>query len=147
MWTPSYPRRNSRSADFNFGNIYLWDTAYRQFLASVDGRLHDQAASYEALPFFAFPIGSGRHPPGHRGHRGVLRRGAAAVLRLRGVTDEHRELLEAAYPGRFNFSEDRDNFDYVYLAESSPASPARSSTASATSATASSRSTAGSSSA
>ena len=28
---------DSRSADFNFGNIYLWDTAYRQFLTSVDG--------------------------------------------------------------------------------------------------------------
>ena len=24
---------NSRSADFNFGNIYLWDTAYFQFLS------------------------------------------------------------------------------------------------------------------
>ena len=106
---------NSRSADFNFGNIYLWDTAYRQFLASVDGRLITKLR-YESLPFFAFPIGSGDIRPAIE----AIEEFCAAepcCIRLRGVTDEHRELLETAYPGRFNFSEDRDNFDYVYLAE------------------------------
>ena len=106
---------NSRSADFNFGNIYLWDTAYRQFLASVDGRLITKLR-YESLPFFAFPIGSGDIRPAIE----AIEEFCAAepcCIRLRGVTDEHRELLEAAYPGRFSFSEARDNFDYVYLAE------------------------------
>ena len=106
---------DSRSADFNFGNIYLWDTAYRQFLTSVDGRLLTKL-KYEDLPFFAFPIGTGDVRPAveameeyaaQRGYR----------MRLRGVTDEHLELLEGAWPGRFTFEEDRDCFDYIYLAE------------------------------
>ena len=106
---------DSRSADFNFGNIYLWDTAYRQFLTSVEGRLLTKL-KYEDLPFFAFPIGTGDVRPAveameeyaaQRGYR----------MRLRGVTDEHLELLEGAWPGRFTFEEDRDCFDYIYLAE------------------------------
>ena len=54
---------DSRSADFNFGNIYLWDPAYFQELSSVDGRLLTRL-KYEDLPFFAFPITS--VPPGVR---------------------------------------------------------------------------------
>ncbi len=106
---------NSRSADFNFGNIYLWDTAYRQFLTSVDGRLLTKL-KYEDLPFFAFPIGSGDVRPAIE----AMREFSAAkgyALRIRGATDEHRELLEGAYPGVFTYIEDRDCFDYVYLAE------------------------------
>ena len=106
---------DSRSADFNFGNIYLWDPAYFQELSSVDGRLLTRL-KYEDLPFFAFPIGSGDVKPAVEAMEEYAAR-AGIQLRLRGVTDGHRELLEAAYPGRFEFEEDRDCFDYIYLAE------------------------------
>ena len=106
---------DSRSADFNFGNIYLWDTAYRQFLTSVEGRLLTKL-KYEDLPFFAFPIGTGDVRPAVEAmEEYAARRGYR--MRLRGVTDEHLELLEGAWPGRFTFEEDRDCFDYIYLAE------------------------------
>ena len=81
----------------------------------MDGRLLTKL-KYDELPFFAFPIGSGGVRPAIEAmeescaHEGWQ-------LRLRGVTDEHRELLEAAYPGLFSFAEDRDCFDYIYLAE------------------------------
>ena len=106
---------DSRSADFNFGNIYLWDTAYRQFLAPCGGRLLTQL-KYEDKPFFAFPIGSGDIRPAidamaeHAALEGWS-------LRVRGITDGHRELMEAAYPGKFAFTEDRGCFDYIYEAE------------------------------
>ena len=106
---------NSRSADFNFGNIYLWDSAYRQFLAGVDGRLLTKL-KYEDLPFFAFPIGTGDIRPAIEAIEEFCAHDGCH-LRLRGVTDEHRDLLEHAYPGLFTFTEDRDNFDYIYLAE------------------------------
>ena len=106
---------NSRSADFNFGNIYLWDSAYQQELSRVGDRLLVKL-KYEDLPFFAFPIGSGDiHPAIDAIEEFCAHTGCS--LRLRGVTDEHRDLLEDAYPGLFEFSEDRDNFDYIYLAE------------------------------
>ena len=106
---------DSRSADFNFGNIYLWDPAYFQELSAVDGRLLTRL-KYEDLPFFAFPIGSGDVKPAVEAMEEYAA-SAGIQLHLRGVTDEHRELLEAAYPGRFEFEEDRDCFDYIYLAE------------------------------
>lgn len=142
---PFIEAENSRSADYNFGNIYMWDGAFRQHLTSVDGRLLTKLR-YEDMPFFAFPIGSGDVKPSIE----ALTEFAAHrryPFAIRGITEEHRALLEEAYPGRFRFFEDRDCFDYVYSIENSPPSPARSSTASATSATALRRSTPGSSSA
>lgn len=106
---------DSRSADFNFGNIYMWDSTYRQRLAQVGDRLLTKL-KYLDRPFFAFPIGSGDVRPAvdaltefacERGY----------PLAIRGITPENRSLLERAYPGRFSFTADRDNFDYVYLAE------------------------------
>ena len=105
----------SRSADYNFGNIYMWDGAYRQRLAALEGRLLTKLR-YEDMPFFAFPIGSGSVKPAidalteFAAHRGY-------PLAIRGITEPHRALLEAAYPGRFRFTEDRDCFDYVYSIE------------------------------
>ena len=106
---------DSRSADFNFGNIYMWDTAYRQSLASVDGRLLTRL-KYEDLPFFAFPIGSGDIRPAVEAMRELSDREGIA-LRVRGITEEHLALLNRVYPGDFEFEEDRDCFDYIYLAE------------------------------
>lgn len=106
---------NSRSADFNFGNIYLWDSAFHQELATAGDRLLVKL-KYEDLPFFAFPIGSGDIRPAVDAIEEFCAR-TGCRLRLRGVTDEHRDLLEGAFPGLFTFSEDRDNFDYIYEAE------------------------------
>ena len=36
---------------------------------------------------------------------------------IRGVTEEHRALLEAEYPGRFAFTAEEKTFDYIYRAE------------------------------
>lgn len=105
----------SRSADYNFGNIYLWDGSFHQLLAAVDGRLLTKL-KYQDKPFFAFPVGSGDLRPAVE----ALSEYAADrgwPLAIRGVTEEHRALLEECYPGRFAFTEDRDNFDYIYLAE------------------------------
>ena len=112
---PFIEAENSRSADYNFGNIYMWDGAFRQHLTSVDGRLLTKLR-YEDMPFFAFPIGSGDVKPSIE----ALTEFAAHrryPFAIRGITEEHRALLEEAYPGRFRFFEDRDCFDYVYSIE------------------------------
>lgn len=112
---PFIEAEDPRSADYNFGNIYMWDGAYRQHLAALEGRLLTKLR-YEDRPFFAFPIGSGSVKPAidalteFAAHRGY-------PLAIRGITEPHRALLEAAYPGRFRFTEDRDCFDYVYSIE------------------------------
>ena len=106
---------NSRSADFNFGNIYIWDKHYRQLISRCGERMLTRLR-YEGHPAFAFPIGSGPLRPAIE----ALRNYTAALncpLFLYGVTAEHRALLEREYPGAFAFEEDTENCDYLYLAE------------------------------
>ena len=95
----------SRSADYNFGNIYIWDSRYRQLIARAGDRMLTKLR-YEGRPTFVFPIGSGPLRPAIE----TLREFAAAKgyepFCLRGVTEEHRALLESEYPGRFSFTED-----------------------------------------
>lgn len=106
---------NSPSADYNFGNIYIWDKRYRQLICRFGDRMFTKLR-YEGKPTFVFPIGSGDL----RGAVDTLRRIAAEEghpLYIRGITDKHKALLEEEYPGRFEFNEDEDCADYIYLAE------------------------------
>ena len=106
---------NSPSADYNFGNIYIWDKTYRQQIARCGDRMLT-LFDYEGVPGFVFPIGSGPLEPAME----ALRESAAELgcpLVLCGVTEEHRAQLEALYPGRFTFSAEEDTYDYLYSAE------------------------------
>lgn len=106
---------NSPSADFNFGNIYIWDARYRPLIARFGGRLLTRIV-YENAPAFVFPVGVGKLRPAVD----ALLEYAAAMdfpFVLRGVTDVHREQLEREYPGCFDFIEDDKSADYIYLAE------------------------------
>jgi len=107
---------NSRSADYNFGNMYMWDSRYNQQFAEVDDRLVDFTVT-EGTPFFAFPIGKGDIKPAinemkaYAGENGF-------PLQIRGVEKKHIELLDSAYPGDFEYTQDRPYFDYIYSADS-----------------------------
>ncbi len=106
---------NSLSADYNFGNIFLWDETYHQHV----GRLGERMVTllcYEHVPFFAWPVGSGELAP-------VLDEMAAYAaangfpLVLRGVTADHLPALRQLYGDSFSLEEERDLWDYVYTAE------------------------------
>ena len=106
---------NSPSADYNFGNIYIWDKHYRQLIARCGDRMLTKLR-YAGERAFVFPIGSGPLRPAIE----ALREFAAAKgypLVIRGVMPGHRELLEAEYPGRFTYTAEEDTWDYLYPAE------------------------------
>lgn len=115
-WCEEIARReNSRSADFGFGNIYMWDKRYKQLVTQYGDRMLVKL-KYEDLPFFAFPIGSGPLEPAIRElHAFADMRGYP--LRISGITDEHKKLLESSFPGGFIYCEDESYFDYIYRAE------------------------------
>ena len=106
---------NSPSADYNFGNIYIWDKYYRQLICRFEGRMLTKLR-YEGKPAFVFPIGRGPLRPAVEAlqefadHRGY-------PLVIRGITREHMAMLEAEFPGRFSFEAETKNFDYIYRAE------------------------------
>ena len=106
---------NSPSADYNFGNIYIWDKRYRQLIARCGDRMLTKLR-YEGRPAFVFPIGSGPLRPAIETLRAfAAERGYPLVIR--GITPAHMLHLDAEYPGRFSYSPERDNWDYLYLAE------------------------------
>lgn len=108
-------RENSPSADYNFGNIYIWDKHYRQLICRFGDRMLTKLR-YEGRPAFVFPIGSGPLEPAVE----ALRAFAAMKgypFTLRGVTEKHRAQLEELFPGRFSYTEDDACADYLYLAE------------------------------
>ncbi|MBQ8611880.1 MAG: DUF2156 domain-containing protein [Oscillospiraceae bacterium] len=92
----------------NFANLYLWSRAFCQKITRCGDRL-----LLEFCKGFAYPAGTGPLAPALE----ALKARAAAQglpLILVGVTPCQREKLEAEFPGRFVFEEDRDSWDYVY---------------------------------
>ncbi len=106
---------NSPSADYNFGNMYIWDKYYKQLLCPFEGRLLVKLC-YEDKPIFVYPVGQGPVKPAID----VLREHAEQIgcpLVLEGVTEVHKEILEKEYPGKFIFEENEESADYIYLAQ------------------------------
>lgn len=105
----------TRSADFCFGNMFLWDEKYRQQVAEFQGCPLVLCCAYEH-PVFPYPVGCGDPGPAIE----AMERYAAAEgfpLVIRGLERRHMAALEALDPGGFVFQEDRDYADYVYEAE------------------------------
>ncbi len=106
---------NSPSADYNFGNIFLWDETYRQQV----GRLGDRMICmpcYEAAPFFAWPVGSGDAAP-VLAEMGAYAAARGFPLVLRGVTADHLPLVRDLWGDGCNLEPERDLWDYLYEAE------------------------------
>lgn len=106
---------DSRSADFVFGNMFLWDGKYHQSVCRHGDRLVVRAEG-EHVPIFPFPIGSGELAPTIEAMVEYARSEGYSLV-LRGVENHHRELLESLFPSHFTFVHDRDYDDYIYSAE------------------------------
>lgn len=106
---------NSRSADFVFGNMFLWNGKYRQSVCTFGNRLLVRADG-EHVPIFPFPIGSGDVFEAINALVAYAREQGYALV-LRGVELHHKAELETLFPGRFSFVHDRDYDDYIYSAE------------------------------
>lgn len=105
---------NSRSADFNFGNMYMWLKKYPQRVARFDERLLIHNCG--AVPCFSFPVGSG---PVRPALDAIIEYAAdfGEEFCMLGLTEEQRAAVEAEFPGKFAFRENRFFADYIYSAE------------------------------
>ncbi len=103
------------NCDLSFANLCSWSFLYHTQFAVMDGyllfRFHvDGELSY------MMPVGSGDvHPVLEALMLDAEAQGSK--LRMLGVCVNMKAKIEAALPGRFTFSEDRDYFDYIYLRE------------------------------
>ena len=106
---------NSSSADYNFGNMFLWDHSFRQLVGRVGDRMIVMPC-YQDEPFFAWPVGRGDIAPALQAIEAYTKAQGLPFL-LRGVTAEHLPLVEKLYPGRCAVEAGRDYWDYLYTVE------------------------------
>lgn len=105
--------------EFCFGNIYAWSKRYGTEIARADGIFFSRSTSVtHGRRAYGMPLGDLSGPEALR----------AAVLRLKkdnqggalhfyGLEARDTQSLERAFPGKFAFEPDRDNFDYIYARE------------------------------
>lgn len=105
-------REGSRACEHNFASIYLWSTAYPQKIARVGDRLVVQMLGGRGLSHL-FPMGTGPLAPALE-LAAEDARANGVPLTLICLTAEQKAALEAEFPGRFAFEEDRDGWDYLY---------------------------------
>ena len=115
LFDAAFMSERSQSSSDSFGNVFLWDILCRRNIAELGGRLGIEYLCPKGI-FYGYPSGQGDLVNAID----ALRERAAShnrPLYIHCVTAQQRSALESAFPGKFSFAEDRDNFDYVYSTE------------------------------
>ena len=99
----------TRGCEYSFANINMWG---RQRIAF----LHDRAilfSQYDRVSLYPYPVGTADVRPALEAIiTDASKRGIPCRLASMNQTD--CQMVEALYPGKFQFHIDRDHFDYVY---------------------------------
>lgn len=104
-----YLNEQEYGCGYSFANLYLWGD---QRLAFVNSRAVI-LATFGKDTMYHYPIGDGDITPVvnavilDANERGI-------PLRFIGITPKNKTELELAFPNRFEFTFNRDSFDYVY---------------------------------
>lgn len=106
---------NSSSADYCYGNIFMWDKRYKQKSAIAGDRLITHIGGM-GDEYFSFPVGSGDIVPAFDEMRSYCRE-KGIRLKVCGITEEHKALMVASFPNQFSYTPARKNFDYIYPIE------------------------------
>ncbi len=109
---PLFQNTGSMGCQYNFNSMYLWSGAYPQQYCRVGDRVVVRLLGGLGESFL-FPPGTGPLAPALE----VMEDNAKSLgvsLVMVCVTPDQKEQLEAEFPGRFTFEEDRDSFDYLY---------------------------------
>ena len=104
---------NRRNCDLSFSNLCSWRFLYNTQFAEVDGFLVLKFWADKKLAHM-MPIGEGNLKQIVEDLEKNAREEDESLCML-GVTSDMKEDLEAAMPGKFVFTADRDYADYIYL--------------------------------
>lgn len=117
-----YEASGYRGAEYTFANLYLWSSFYGDVL-EYQGHLC-QRLLFRGVHQYLYPAGSGDIRPVLEALWDDSRREGHPFV-LRSLTKETMAQLEALYPGRFTYEEDRDSFDYLYTVDTLADLPGR----------------------
>ena len=108
-----YDYNGALGCEFNFVNAYLWNEQYLLRIAFYDGTLI-KAYFRDEQRVWGYCMPSGKNVRGaiDAVFRDAEERGQQAMIAY--MSRRERDELDALYPGRFRFTEDPDNRDYIY---------------------------------
>ena len=108
-----------RACDMGFQNMFLWRQQYEFRICIQDGFLFFRSLGdqHDFRHYYKFPLGKGDLAAAVNSLIDHTRE-AGERLRFFALPEDAKNALEAALPGRFEFSENRDSADYIYLSES-----------------------------
>ena len=103
---------DSRSCDYDFTNLLIWDYFYRKQGFRLNHRLLLRV-NFSPEVYYIWPVGSGDLKPAID----FMKQNAACLnipLRIYGLEQHHVEQLHACYPGEFDIQPVPEHFDYLY---------------------------------
>ena len=103
-----------RSFEYLFTNQWSWIDSYAPDVAEVEGCFALRAV-YPEQTFYLCPVGGDERAAVIRLAEEAKERGQQLVILA--VSPKHRPKYEEWFPGAFEFTEDRDNEDYLYAVD------------------------------
>lgn len=104
---------NQQDCDFSFSNLCSWHFMTESSYALIHHQLVIRFTNSEGGSEYFMPFGQGSLIPIIEELEECAQK-AGEQLCLRGIMPEMREKLELYYPTLFEYSTDRDYFDYIY---------------------------------
>lgn len=105
-----------RGSEYSFANNYIWRKIYQLKVAEWNGLYLQWTGGESGNGSFAFPAGKGDIKEAVEQMMAFSEQNQQ-LFRMMVSTKENVDRLESLFPGKFEFRENRDYFDYVYLAE------------------------------
>lgn len=102
-----------QDCDLSFANLYSWHFMTESSYALIHNQLVIRFSHPEEGHEYFMPFGSGNPMPVIEELESMARK-TGERLCLRGISPDIRNKLESYYPTLFDYSEDRDYFDYIY---------------------------------
>ena len=101
--------------EYCFGNIYMWSQIYDNRICNDNGIF--VSADFTDKPIFCYPIGNGDKKATISKSIEYTKANNIA-LEFFGLTEKDKDELNFLFPEKFEITEDRDSFDYLYTSES-----------------------------
>jgi hypothetical protein len=98
---------------YSFVNLFSWASVFKYQVAQADDFLVVKGVTPEGTPYYFYPAGRG-NPQSVIEAMFDDAANSKVEFRFAGLSVDNTTEVESLFPGKFEFFEDRDSFDYVY---------------------------------
>lgn len=111
-----FKKENHFLCEYSFTDIFIWSKHYNTAFAEAEGFLYVKSDGKGDTDYYMLPDGEGDFEKAMDRLLEYINASGRDWLFV-SIYPEQKEKLEKYYPGKYEFEENRDNGDYVYLAE------------------------------